>query len=253
MKVLIVEDEQLAAERLEQMIQAFDPSIEIVGPFDTVKESSEVIQRTTDLDVLFMDIQLADGKSFEVFDKILCDKPIIFTTAFDQYALRAFKLNSVDYLLKPIRPEELRQALEKFKRLNPAERPAPLSAAVLQEIIRSTQPSFKKRFLVKQGTKILYKSVEDVAYFFAEGKLAYLVSRDLNKQYIIDHTLEELEADLLNPADFFRISRKHIVHIKAIQEVRASATKLDAVMAGVSEPLPVSRERATDFKQWLNQ
>lgn len=253
MKVLIVEDEQLAAERLEQMIQAFDPTIEIVGPFDTVKESSEVIQRTADLDVLFMDIQLADGKSFEVFDKILCDKPIIFTTAYDQYALRAFKLNSVDYLLKPIRPEELRQALEKFKRLNPAERPAPLSPEVLQEIIRSTQPAFKKRFLVKQGTKILYKSVDEIAYLFADGKLAYLVSREQNKQYIIDHTLEELEADMLNPADFFRISRKHIVHIKSIQEVRASAAKLEVVLAGVSTPLPISRERAVEFKQWLNQ
>jgi DNA-binding LytR/AlgR family response regulator len=253
MKVLIVEDEQLAAERLEQMIQAFDPAIEIVGPYDTVKESAQVIQEQTDLDVLFMDIQLADGKSFEVFDKILCDKPIIFTTAYDQYALRAFKLNSVDYLLKPIRPEELRQALEKFRRLNPAERPAPLSKEVLQEIIRSTQPAYKKRFLVKQGNKILYKSVDDIAYLFADGKLAYLVAREQNKQYIIDHTLEELEGDLLDPSEFFRISRKHLVHIKAIQEVRSTATKLEVVMAGVAEPLPVSRERATDFKQWLNQ
>ncbi len=159
----------------------------------------------------------------------------------------------MDYLLKPIRPDELRQALEKFKRLNPAERPAPLSKEVLQELLRSTQPAYKKRFLVKQGNKILYKSIDDIAYMFADGKLAYLVSREQNKQYIIDHTLEELESELLNPSDFFRISRKHLVHINAIQEVRSTATKLEVIVAGVAEPLPVSRERSTEFKQWLNQ
>jgi len=253
MKVLIVEDEQLAAERLEQMIREYDANIDILGPVDTVGETLTLLENVPDLDVLFLDIQLADGKSFEIFEKAACDKPVIFTTAFDQYALRAFKHNSIDYLLKPIRAEELKSALAKFKRLNPADRPAPLTPETVREIIQHAQRLYKKRFVVRQGTRILYKPVDEIACLFADGKLVYLVTREESRQYLVDHTLEELEVDQLDPALFFRISRKYIIHIGAIREIRNVGGKLELWLTGTDEPLPVSREKTISFKQWLNQ
>ena len=250
MRVLIVEDEQLAAERLSQMIREYDSDIEILGPLDTVSETSEVLVQTSP-DILFLDIQLADGKSFEIFDKVLYERPIIFTTAFDQYALRAFKLNSVDYLLKPIRPDELKQALDKFKRVNSSERNVSLSKDVIRELVRTIHNPYKKRFLVKQANKIFHKSVDDIAFVFAEGKLAYLVSRE-GRQFLIDHTLEELDEQLLDPLDFFRISRKHIIQVAAVQEVRNTGGKLWVKALGGQEELLVSRDRITEFKTWLN-
>lgn len=254
MKVLIVEDEQLAADRLEEMIRSYDSSISVAGPLDTVQETVRYLTHHTDVDMLFLDIQLADGKSFELFEQISCETPIVFTTAYDAYSLKAFKYNSIDYLLKPIRFDDLRQALEKFKRLNAAERPAPLSKEVLQELFASAQSRYKKRFLVRQGNKILYIPVEEIAYLFADGKIAYLVTRNNHRQYIVDHTLEELEELLLDPSHFFRISRKHIVHVEAIKEVQTQAQRLEVKMALPCEPpLFVSREKISEFKRWLNR
>lgn len=251
MKVLIVEDEQLAAERLGRLIQEYDAGIEILGPLDTVKDATEAL-RQPEFDMLFLDIQLADGKSFEIFDKVNYTRPVIFTTAYDQYALRAFKLNSIDYLLKPIRPEELHAALDKFKRLTPAT-PAPtISPDVLRELIRSTRPAYKTRFVVKQGNKLFSKPVGEVAYFFADGKLTFLVGVDA-RSYLVDHTLEELESTLLDPHEFFRISRKHLVRISSVGEVKMVDGKAVVRVSGTDAPLPISRERVTEFKAWLNQ
>ncbi|MCU0418605.1 MAG: LytTR family DNA-binding domain-containing protein [Cyclobacteriaceae bacterium] len=254
MKVLIVEDEQLAAERLEEMIHSYDRSIAIEGPLDTVQDTVRYLREHRDIDILFLDIQLADGKSFELFEQVACETPVVFTTAYDQYSLKAFKYNSIDYLLKPVRFDDLQQALEKFKRLNPAERPAPLSKELVQELLASLQSPYKQRFLVRQGNKILYVPVEDIAYLFAEGKIAYLVTKETQRQYIVDHTLEELESHLLDPARFFRISRKHIVHIQAIKEVQTQPQRLEVKIAQPCDPpLWVSREKITEFKRWLNR
>ncbi|HAC24349.1 MAG TPA: DNA-binding response regulator [Cytophagales bacterium] len=251
MRVLIVEDEQLAAERLGNLIRNYDSGIEILGPLDTVEEAAETLKRA-DLDIVFLDIQLADGKSFEIFDQVNYTRPVIFTTAYDQYALWAFKLNSIDYLLKPIRPEELHGALDKFKRLAPAS-PAPsLSPEVLRELIRSIRPAYKTRFVVKQGSKLFSKPVGEVAYFFADGKLTFLVGLD-TRPYLVDHTLEELECTLLDPHEFFRISRKHLVRISSVNEVKMAEGKAVVRVLGADSPLPISRERVTEFKAWLNQ
>lgn len=250
MKVLIVEDEKLAAERLQEMIKQYDNGISIAGPFDTVQETSQYLAHHNDIDVLFLDIQLADGKSFELFDQTPYFKPVIFTTAYDHYSMKAFKYNSIDYLLKPVRFEELTFALNKFKRLNPADRSNGLTKELVRELLQAN--TFKKRFLVKQGARIQYITVEDIAYLFADGKISYLVSKE-QKQYIIDHTLEELESELLDPTFFFRISRKAIVHIDAIQEVRTHDNRLELNLSKAADfPLVVSRDRLKAFKDWLN-
>jgi DNA-binding LytR/AlgR family response regulator len=254
MKVLIVEDEQLAAERLEQMILTYDPSITRVGPLDTVEETAQYLREHSDIDVLFLDIQLADGKSFELFEKISYHKPVIFTTAYDQYSLKAFKYNSIDYLLKPVRYDDLKFALDKFKQLNPGEQSIGLTKEVIRELLNGSTSPYKKRFLVKQGGKIRYVPVEDIAYLFADGKMAYLVSKENHRQYIVDHTLEELEDVLLDPSDFFRISRKHIVRIDSIKEVQTQSQRLEVRLSQpIDPPLTVSREKITEFKRWLNR
>lgn len=250
MKVLIVEDEKLAAERLEEMIKKYDKEITIAGPLDTVRETSQYLACHSDVDVLFLDIQLADGKSFELFDQNPYFKPVIFTTAYDHYSISAFKYNSIDYLLKPVRFEELAIALNKFKKLNPADNTGGLTKEVVRMLLQSN--TYKKRFLVKQGTRIQYIPVAEIAYLYAEGKISYLVSKE-QKQYVIDHTLEELESELLDPGFFFRISRKVIIQIDAIQEVRTKNNRLEINLFGASDfPLVVSRDRQKAFKDWLN-
>lgn len=251
MKVLIVEDEKLAAERLGDMIKKYDPSITIAGPIDTVQESSHYLADHHDIDVLFLDIQLADGKSFELFEQTPYFKPVIFTTAYDHYSIKAFKYNSIDYLLKPVRFEDLTSALNKFKRLNPADKTGGLSKEVIRELL-STSP-FKKRFLVRQGTRIQYVPVEEIAYLFADGKFSYLVSK-AQRQFVIDHTLEELESELLDPAYFFRISRKAIIRIDAIHEVRTQGNRHEINLSPPSDfPLVISRDKLKVFKDWLNR
>ncbi|MBX2913831.1 MAG: response regulator transcription factor [Cyclobacteriaceae bacterium] len=250
MKVLIVEDEKLAAERLQEMIKQYDTNISIAGPFDTVQETSQYLAQHNDIDVLFLDIQLADGKSFELFDQTPYFKPVIFTTAYDHYSIKAFKYNSIDYLLKPVRFEELTFALNKFKRLNPADRSGGLTKEIVRELLQAN--TYKKRFLVKQGSRIQYIPVEAITYLFADGKITYLVSNE-RKQFIVDHTLEELESELLDPSFFFRISRKAIVRIDAIQEVRTNDNRLELNLSKTADfPLVVSRDRLKAFKDWLN-
>lgn len=251
MKVLIVEDEKLAAERLAELIKTYDEGIAIAGPLDTVQETSEYLANHQDIDVLFLDVQLADGKSFELFEQTPYYKPVIFTTAYDHYSIKAFKYNSIDYLLKPVRYEELTYALNKFKRLNPKEHTGMLNKEMLRELIQVSP--YKRRFLVRHGNRIHYIPVEEIAYLFADGKFTYLVSKG-SRQFVIDHTLEELELELLDPTYFFRISRKAIVRIDSIQEVRTQENRLEIVHPQSSDfALVLSRDKVKSFKEWLNR
>ena len=253
MNVIIAEDEALAAERLEQLAIACDPSIQIVGRYDSVEDLITYFQHNKP-DLVFLDIQLADGKSFELFKKVDVAAPIIFTTAYDQYALQAFKLHSIDYLLKPIQHEELSFALKKFKSLRPSQALDPGQWDVLKELAKIPIKSYKQRFLVKAGNKLLYKQVSQVAYFYAEGKAAYLVTLQENRKYLIDHTLEELEL-LLDPGMFYRISRKFIIHVDAVAEVKGSvSTSMEVILSQKTElTLSVSRDKIQDFKKWLDR
>ncbi len=256
MNVLIVEDESLARERLVDFIKKYDRSINIVNELDSVEDAVSFLQSKPHVDLTFLDIRLSDGLSFEIFNKISVDQPVIFTTAYDNYALKAFKVNSVDYLLKPIDYDELVSAIDKFKRniqqnqLNP-----PIDQHFIKNIVKEIDHRYKKRFIVKFGEHIQFKAVEDIAYIFAENKTVYIHTRDNNRKYIIDHTLDDLENTFLDPDYFFRINRKFIVHIDAIEDVRNyvnSRLKL-RVKPVCDMDMVVSREKVNDFKSWLNQ
>lgn len=252
MNVLIVEDEILAAERIQALLLECDPEAVVVEQVDSVEDTVNFFKTGKHVDLLFLDIQLADGKSFEIFEKVNIDVPIIFTTAYDQYAIRAFKFHSIDYLLKPVQYEELQQALSKLKRLSNAS--TSIDINTLKKILLESPKHYKERFVIKVGNKLQYKQTTDVAYFFAEGKEAYLVTKSENRKFLIDQTLEELEG-VLNPEIFFRISRKFIVNIDSILEVRGlSSLGMEVKLKqGTEHSLVVSRERAQKLKKWLDR
>lgn len=254
MKVLIVEDETLAAERLGTLLRKCNPEVDIVNQLDSVEDTVRFFQDAEEkIDLLLLDIQLADGKSFEIFDQVKVDVPVIFTTAYDQYALQAFRFLSIDYLLKPVQEENLSSALEKFRKLNVKPGMPMQELAALKELILSQGKTYRERFLIKTGNKLSFKLTSDVSYFYADGKIVYLVSRNDGRKYMVDHTLEELE-EVLDPGLFFRISRKYIVSIAGIAEVKGLLSgKLELKLSQACEhELMVSRDRITAFKQWLN-
>jgi DNA-binding LytR/AlgR family response regulator len=255
MKALIIEDEIEAAERLKNLLKECDSNIEVVATIDSIQDVVRYFLSGKQVDIVFMDIQLADGKSFEVFDKVRIEAPIIFTTAFDQYALQAFKLHSIDYLLKPIQQEDLSVAIQKLKKVYPSH---PIltddDIRALKEMIHSANNRYKQRLLIKSGNKLQYKPTSTVAYFFADGKTVSLVGKPDGKKAIIDHTLEELE-DILNPEDFFRISRKYLVAFDSIHEVKGLiSSKMEVKLNQACEhELIVSRERIPELKLWLDR
>jgi DNA-binding LytR/AlgR family response regulator len=258
MKVLIVEDEPLACERLEKLLHDYDPSIHVQHRIDTVAEATAYLQEQMGkLDLVFLDVQLADGKSFEIFNKIKYPHPVVFTTAYDEYALSAFKLNSIDYLLKPIKPEELSNAIDKFKNIKKENSRVPvidreLIASILDE---KNNTQYKQRFLVKLGNRIQFKLTAEAAYFSADGKVCYMIHAPSGQRYIVDHTLEELDSDLLDPTRFFRISRQHIVNIDCIREMKNEVSGRPELLLSlpIKEKLYVSRTRTVDFKNWMNK
>ena len=213
MKAIIIEDEKLAAERLEELIHEIDPSIEISAVLASVEQSIKYLKLNKP-DLIFLDIQLEDGTSFSIFEKVTVDSPVIFTTAYDQYAIKAFKLNSIDYLLKPIRKEELHNSLNKFKNIKTS------YLIDYEEIIRSIQRkeiNYKKRFLIQYGQKIKKVGIDEVAYFYAMEKNVFLTTLSGNT-YPIDFTLDKLQ-EVINPERFFRINRKMIVALNAIKNM----------------------------------
>jgi len=250
MNVVIIEDEKLSAEHLYLLLQKIDPKIEVKHYFDSVKTTVKAIQEGLQADLIFLDIHLADGNSFEIFTKIQTEIPIIFTTAYDNYAVQAFKQNSIDYLLKPIALAELKFAIEKFKKQQQT-----TNKQLIENITLAYQQlnkSFKNRFLVKIGQSIDTISTEEIHHFETEESLSFLVTNK-GSRYAIDYTLDQLEK-LLQPNDFFRINRKIILHIKAIEKV---SSYFNGRLSITSEKLEgearlVSRDRVGDFKAWLD-
>ncbi|MEP6736636.1 MAG: LytTR family DNA-binding domain-containing protein [Chryseolinea sp.] len=254
MKVLVVEDEVLAAERLVELIRQSDDTISIIDQFDTVEETVNFFTSGQMVDLLFLDVQLADGKCFEVFDKVTVDTPVIFTTAYDQFALQAFKFHSIDYLLKPIQKNDLIRALDKLKRIEARNFCPAIDVESLRIALSEAQSEYKKRFVVRSGNKMQIKPVDDVAYFYAEGKSVYLVTKGENRKCLIDHTLEELDT-LLDPHDFFRISRKVLVSMSSIAEVKGNfSARLEVkLMQATAFDMTVSRDRIHRFHEWLDR
>jgi DNA-binding LytR/AlgR family response regulator len=249
-KILIVEDEPIAANQLMTLIKRIRPKTECIGICDTIKSAVQWINNNPAPDLAFFDIQLGDGLSFEVFKQAKFNTPVIFTTAFNQYTLQAFKVNSIDYLLKPIDNSELEKAVIKFE-TNHLHK-ASFTNEQLQMLIQSVdKPTYKKRFLVKVGTHLKTIHTADILYFFSFEKGTYFKCNN-NHTYTIDYTLDYIE-QLIDPSSFFRINRKYIVALSAINDVSVysnSRLKLKTQLADNNDFL-VAREKVKDFKQWL--
>ncbi|MEZ4775508.1 MAG: LytTR family DNA-binding domain-containing protein [Bacteroidia bacterium] len=250
LKVLVIEDEHLAARRLIRLLKEIEPDVQVLATLDSVKASVEWLEGNQ-ADLIFLDIHLADGNSFSIFDQIRVSTPIIFSTAYDQYAIRAFKVNSIDYLLKPIEKEELAQSLKKFQQARPTEPKVDLSV-LAEALLGKKSPEYQKRFMVTSGDKIKSVPVEEVAYFFGQQKYVFLITKD-NRRHIIDMTLSQLE-ETLDPAKFYRINRQFIIGFDSIVNMVAyskSRVKVELNPASDLEAI-VSIEKSKSFKDWLN-
>ena len=250
MKAIIIEDEKLSAEHLQTLLHKIDKQIEIVGMYDSVKSTLAAFDKGLAADVMFVDIHLADGLSFEIFSKLSTNIPIIFTTAYDEYAIKAFKVNSIDYLLKPIGISDLSQAIEKFKQIKHAFEPKALEE--ITKAYENINKTYKTRFMVKMGENIVSVKSEEIVHFVAEDGVVMLYNKN-DKRYAIDYTLDQLDA-ALDPKTFFRINRKVIVNINAIQKISTYFnSRLKIVCQGLKDDdCIVSRERVNDFKMWLD-
>ena len=252
MKVLIIEDEFHAVQYLSGLLKELIPGLQILGTLDTVEESVEWFQTHTAPDLVFMDIQLADGLSFDIFKHIELTAPVIFTTAFDQYTLRAFKLNSIDYLLKPVEKEELEAALAKYSKYHQAQ-PTTDWQQLLANLPIQQHDAYRQRFLTKQGKSLTYLLTNDIAYLYSDEGITFAIDLQ-GKRFVIDTTIDRLQGEL-DPKDFFRINRGQIVHINAIQQIDSwfsHRLKIKVQPEDQRVEHVVSRDRVRDFKAWLD-
>ncbi len=250
MKILLIEDEDPAAKRLQKMLQEVLPDAEVTDNIVSVSSGIKWFKENELPDLIISDIQLSDGLSFEIFKAVEIVCPVIFTTAYDQYAIEAFTVNSIDYLLKPIKKEELAAALHKFNKIKPA---AP--AIDIQQLLKSfTSPSqeYKKRFVVRYGEHIKTINIEDVAFFYTEDKVNFLTTKE-GRRFAIDYNLDSLE-NMLDPKTFFRINRQYIISIHSIAEMFAYSKSrvLVKLNPAAKHETIVSTERSADFKLWLD-
>ncbi len=257
MKILIIEDEPLASERLIEILKYQKGAFEIIGKFDSVTSSVHALKNGLDFDLLFCDINIADGTSFDIFKQVKVTQPVIFITAYDEHALKAFDVHCIDYILKPISQSKVEKALSKYKQIQSTEAAEiPLiTELLLQEIEHYKVEKFKKRFLAKVGNRLAFVKAEDVSYFYADGKIVYLVEARTGNKYIIDHNLEELEKSLLDPNQFYRINRSFIVNLDDLIEIKNyynGRLKLH-VNTHCEKDIIVAREKVSNFKSWLNQ
>lgn len=249
-KIIIIEDERIAADHLEKMLLSIDSTFQILKKIESIREAVNWLQNNQ-VDLIFLDIQLSDGISFSIFDQLDVKTPVIFTTAYDQYAIKAFKTNSIDYLLKPIDKHELEQSLKKFKELlyNPK------NDINIREIIQQLKSpvEYQTRFLIYAGQKIKTIKTSDIAYFYVSEKGVFVCTKD-DKHYAIDYTLEKLE-ELLDPISFFRINRQFIIHIDSIENMfpySKSRIKIE-LRPSTDMDVIVSFSNAHSFKNWLNR
>jgi DNA-binding LytR/AlgR family response regulator len=249
MNILLIEDERPAAQRLKQLILELLPGVSINGHLDSITSSVDWLQLHPAPDLIFCDIQLADGLSFEIFERVKISSPIIFTTAFDQYAIKAFKLNSVDYLLKPIDPKELAGAITKF---NSQKIKTTIDLSQIKELLQPQKKDYKTRFMVKIGEKIQSVQTSEIAFFMSEERVTFLQTFE-GKRYILDSTLDQLEV-MIDPKKFFRLNRKYISSFEAIAEIHTySNSRLKIKLSNCSDnDILVSREKVGALKDWLD-
>jgi len=251
MNAIIIEDENLTAQRLEGLLKKYDPAIKVLATLPSVEESVQWLRRHDAPDLVFMDIHLEDDLCFKIFELAPLHSPVIFTTAYDEYMIKAFKVNSIDYLLKPVNPDELTAALEKFKALK-SQFSKPDFDTLLQ-YIGQRAPEYKTRFMITVGNKIRSIETADIAYFYSDEKITFMVTRE-GQHLPIDFSLDKLNT-LLDPRQFFRANRQYLVGFEAIQNVFThfkGKLKLELLPKNKHEVF-VSGDRMTDFKEWLGK
>lgn len=252
MNILIVEDEQLAQERLQFLVKSYDPSINIIGCLESVEETVNWFNTKPHPDLLLLDIHLSDGESFEIFRRVNIQKPVIFTTAYEHYAVDAFQLFSIDYILKPIGSAALAAALNKYKNLAAVFAPRDYQM-VVEQMRDNFSRNYKTRFLAKVGQRLFFVPAADVAYFTADNKIVFLVDKEGNR-FLLNMTIEKLESEL-DPKHFFRLNRKMIVNAAAIQQIKpyqGNRLKLQLNGTVFQDELIISRERVAEFKKWAD-
>lgn len=252
MKIVVIEDEKLAAERLVDMIHQYDQSIEVLATLDSVKRSVEWFNNNEHPDLAFFDIQLSDGLSFEIFERTIVDCPVIFATAFNEYAIRAFKVNSVDYLLKPIDNDDLSKAIDKFKK-NFNGKEAAHQKQVFDRVLHLLTNNYKQRFVIKVGEHIRSVAADNILYFYSLEKATFLHTAD-DHNYVIDYSLEQVE-DLVDPGRFFKINRKFMITIDSIDDIITySNSRLKVELKhSDDQDVIVAREKVKQFKKWLDR
>jgi DNA-binding LytR/AlgR family response regulator len=252
MKILIVEDEDLAVKKLQKTLATVNPSAKVVGTTDSIKSTVEWLQQNDQPDLILMDIELADGQSFEIFNLTEVNSPVIFTTSYDEFALKAFKVNSVDYLLKPIQKEDLHAALEKFQKIKSSAEVK--IESLVKELQQKLQPKeYRKRFLVKLGQKLVSVEIGEIAFFYSDGRLNFFKTTD-NRKFVVDYTMDELE-EMLDPQKFFRISRSFYVSVNSIEKIDDyfGNRLILGLKPAVEKEALVSREKVTEFKNWMGK
>jgi two-component system, LytTR family, response regulator len=251
MNVVIIEDEKIAADHLENLIREIDPGIVILDRIDSIKKAVDWFMNNN-ADLIFLDIHLSDGTSFKIFEQVEIKTPVIFTTAFDQYAIKAFNLNSVDYLLKPIEKDHLKHSIDKYKELFTRKHEQSIDFSSLLKALGKKQ-DLQERFLIQSGRRIKTVKIREIAYFYSTGKDTFLCTWD-NKNYSIDYSLDKIE-NLVDPDIYFRINRKFIVHLDAIKNMYVmskSHLKLE-IEPKPEEDTLVSFDKSADFRRWLNK
>ena len=259
MKIFIVEDEELAVKKLKKTLQTVDDSAEVVGEADSIRSSVAWLENNPDPDLILMDIELADGQSFEIFNLTQVKSPVIFITSYDEYALKAFKVNSVDYLLKPVQKEDLEAALDKYRSMKKVYAPeAPKANLDFEGLVKELQQKlqlkeFRKRFLVKHAQKLVSVETDEIAYFFSDGRLNFFKTFD-NRKFVVDYTMDEL-AEMLDPDKYYRISRSFFISVNSVEQIHDyfGNRLLLYLKPNSDKEAIVSREKVTEFKKWLGK
>ena len=254
--LLLVEDEPLAQARISDIVRKYRPDWVIVDSIQSITELEQALQNQETFDLILCDIHLADGLSFKAFQRAKVKTPVIFITAYDAYALQSFDHNCIDYVLKPIQEERLIQAFEKVEALKQPEKTPQISPEFVETFLKHySQKTFKKRFLTKSGSKLSFISVEDIAFFYADEGITFLVESGTSNKYIVDHSLNELESDLLDPNKFYRINRSFIINLDNLIEMKPyhNGRLALSLSAKSDEAIVVARERVNEFKSWINQ
>jgi two-component system, LytTR family, response regulator LytT len=257
MKILIVEDEKLAIKKLRGLLKEVDPDIEIMADLDSIESSVEWLGANPMPDVILMDIELVDGQSFEIFERVEVNCPVIFVTSYDEYAIQAFKVNSVAYLLKPIEKEDIMAAFNKFeqtKAFYSTKAPGFSISSLVEELQTRLQPKkYRKRFLARYSNKLISVETHEIAYFFAEERMNFFRTYD-NRRIAIDYAIEELE-QMLDPEEYFRINRSYLIAMKSVQKIDDyfGQRLILQLKPPATEQVIISRERVSTFKNWMGK